>query len=421
MSTFPAQVPTGWFLKISTFGRLLALFAVASCAGSAQEWTRFRGPNGTGISSARDVPVTWTEKDFRWRIPISGESHSQPVIWGEKLFLLTASKDGAERALLCLRKNDGSPLWKKTYPMPTDRPGNKNASFANGSPVVGAERVVASFVSSEHFWVRCFSHSGDEIWQRDLGKFTSQHGHGASPIIHGDHVIVTNDQDAESFILALDLATGKTVWQTPRRAQLSGTSYCTPTVYTGSGLKPAILVSSQPHGISSLDLETGRVNWDSMPFTARAITLPVVAGNLVVASAKNLLTAVRLDETAGGKPGSTAYTLKKAIPYVPVPIYRDGRLYVISDAGVASALEAATGRELWSERIGLEFFSSPVWIDGRIYAASAKGEMVVFAAADEFRLLARNPLGEGTRSTPCVDGDRIYMKTFSHLLCVGGN
>lgn len=415
------QAPTRQISKLCVLFRVVSLWGVLSSVALPQEWTRFRGPNGTGVSVASGIPDTWTEKDFRWSIPIPGESHSQPVVWGESLFLLTATSDGSERSILCLQKKDGRELWKKSYTLPTHRPGNKNASFANGSPAVNAEYVVASMVSSEHFWVRCFSHTGELIWERDLGKFTSQHGHGASPIIHVDRVIVTNDQDEESFILALDLLTGKTIWQTPRRAQLAGTSYSTPTVYTGAGLRPAILVSSQPHGVSSLDLESGRVNWDSAPFTARAITLPVVAGNLVIASAKNLLMAVNLETSAAGKPGTIAYSIKKGIPYVPVPIYRDGRLYIVSDAGVASALEAATGRELWSERIGQEFFSSPVWINGRIFAASSKGEMVVFAAADEFRILGRNPLGEGTRSTPCVDGSRIYMKTFSHLICIGKN
>src|SRR5688572_15571353 len=120
-------------MKMFLRGFSLGLCVAASTAVtvSAQEWTRFRGPNGTGISTAKGVPVTWSEQDFRWRVPIAGDSHSQPVIWGDRIFLTTALQAGRERALLCLNKNDGSEQWMKKYPLPTHRPGNRNAGYAN--------------------------------------------------------------------------------------------------------------------------------------------------------------------------------------------------------------------------------------------------------------------------------------------------
>lgn len=101
------------------------------------------------------------------------------------------------------------------------------------------------------------------------------------------------------------------------------------------------------------------------------------------------------------------------------PVYHEGRVYLVSDSGVATAIEAATGRTLWSERLRAEFFASPVWVEGRLYCASTKGEMLVLSAGEEFRLLARNPMGEGTHSTPCVEGNRLYLRTFNHLVCIG--
>ena len=415
-------------MKIFPRGAFLisSVMALLSTSAAAQEWTRFRGPNGTGISPSKGVPVTWTEQDFRWRVEIPGQSHSQPVIWENKLFVTTSVDAENERRLLCLNKDDGKELWKKSFPLAAHRPGNRNASSANGSPVVDAERVVACFVSRDHFWVRSFDHAGNEQWSRDLGTWQSQHGHGASPIIYEDKVIVTNDQDGESFVIALDAKSGNPVWKTPRRNSRGSAAYGTPCIHPREGAPPEILLSSESHGISSLDPKTGTMNWEAPVYNIRVVASPVVAGDLVIGScgqggnAGNYLAAVRLGGTGDVSATHLAYKLRKATPYVPTPLYLDGRLYVINDLGIASALEASTGREIWSERLRAEFFGSPVLIDGTIYCASTKGEMIVLATGDTFQLLARNPIGEGTHSTPCVDGGRIYVKTFTHLVCVGG-
>jgi len=418
------QVDSPPTMKRFSRGFLLALLTSATftAGGLAQEWTRFRGPNGTGISTSQGVPVTWTEKEFAWRVPIAGMSHSQPVAWGDRVFLLTARDAGKERAILCLRKTDGTELWQQSYVLPMPRLANRNTSYANTSPVVDAERVIACFVSDQHFWVRAFDHAGNNLWSRDLGPFEAQHGHGASPVICDDKVIVCNDQDGESSVVALDLKTGNVVWITPRRS--AAASYGTPTVHTLSDGKTELLFTSQSHGISSLDPKTGAPNWEALVFTKRMVSSPLVAGDLVIGScgqgggAGNALSAVRLGGKGDVSTTHVVYTLKKSTPYVPTPLYLDGRLYLISDAGVASAIDAATGREIWTERLGAEFFSSPVMIDGKIYCATTKGEMIVLATGDTFQEIARNPLGEGTHSTPCVDGGRIIVKTFTHLVCI---
>lgn len=403
----------------------LWIAAPFSMEASAQEWTRFRGPNGTGISTAKGVPVAWTERDFLWRVPIPGESHSQPVIWGDRLFVLTAEDGGTERALLCLRKTDGGQLWARTYPAPADRPGNKNASFANTSAVVDAERVIALFVSKANFWVRAFDHDGKELWSRDLGPFVSQHGHGASPIIYENTVIVTNEQAGPSFVVALDLKSGQTVWSAERLAKRNGAAYGTPIVLSRPGAATELLLASQAHGLSSIDPRTGVLNWEAPVFEKRMVSSPVLAGDLVIGtcgqggSAASVLTAVKLGGKGNVSETHVAYSLRQRMPYVPTSLYRNGRLYTVSDFGIASALDAATGREIWSERLPGEFFASPIWIDGKIYLTSVKGDVFVLKERDTFELLATNPLGEGTHSTPCVDGGRLYVKTFTHLVCVG--
>src|SRR5687767_13837022 len=135
-------------MKITLCRTLLPFLALAfafAAAASAQEWTRFRGPNGTGISKAKGIPVTWTEADFIYRVPVPGESHSQPVIWGNKMFIMTALEGGNQRALVCLDKKNGKELWTKTYAQPAKKGGSKNSGSANTSAVVDAKHVVALF------------------------------------------------------------------------------------------------------------------------------------------------------------------------------------------------------------------------------------------------------------------------------------
>jgi len=413
-----------------TVGAVLILASAAVPAAQAQEWTRFRGPNGTGVSDSKAVPVTWTEKDFRWRVEIPGHSHSQPVIWGEKIFVQSASKDeGKERMLLCLNKADGKELWSKKLTLPTHKPGNKNSGYANGSPAVDADHVFACFVSGDQFLVVAFDHSGKEAWKVDLGPFKSQHGYGASPVIYDGKLIVCNDQDAQGFVIALDLKSGKTVWKCARRAAEQFAAYGTPTILERKGLPTQILTTSFAHGISGLDAKTGELLWEAKVFDKRAVSSPTVVGDLVFGSCGsggggNFVVAVKLGGKGDVTSSHVAYTVKASAPYVPTPVVQGDRIFWISDDGVASCVEAATGRIIWKERVaektGGNYFGSPVLINGKIYFTSNLGEIAVVAAADEFKVLSRNPLGEGSDSTPCVDGDRLYIKTFTHLVCVGG-
>jgi outer membrane protein assembly factor BamB len=408
---------------------LTLLMSFALLAGAeAQEWTRFRGPNGTGVSDSKGIPVTWTEKDFRWRVELAGSSHSQPVIWGNKIFVHSATPDeGRERMLFCLNKEDGKELWSKKLTLPTHKPGNNNSGYANSSPAVDADRVYAVFVAGDQFLVEAFDHSGKQIWKENLGAFESQHGYGASPIVHDGKVIVTNDQDGQSFIVALDVKTGKTVWKCARHAMKQGTAYATPTIFERKGMATQILTSCQAHGLSGLDAKTGALLWEAKVFDKRAVSSPVLVGDLVVGTCGqggggSILAAVKIGGNGDVTSSNVAYSIKQAVPYVPTPIAVGERLYWVSDSGVANCAEASTGKLIWTERIAEKavFFSSPIAIDGKLYIASKSGEVVVFAASDTFKILSRNPLGEGTFGTPCIDGDRMYVRTFTHLVCLGG-
>ena len=170
--------------------------------------------NGTGLDEAGSIPTVWTEKDYNWRVPIPGEGHSQPVIWGEKIFLTSALDEGQKRVAICLSTSNGKILWSKTREMSTHSKHRLN-SFASSTPTVDAKRVYIVFGSPESLVITARSHDGKQEWLRHLGSFKTGHGYGPSPVLFENLVVLANDQDEDSFVIGLDRQTGATVWKTP--------------------------------------------------------------------------------------------------------------------------------------------------------------------------------------------------------------
>lgn len=411
-----------------TFNRqmwwLFCVFSVtASPQVEAQEWTRFRGPNGTGISDAKTIPTQWTERDFNWKVALPGIGHSSPVVWGEKIFLTSTDEAAGKIIVHCHRTLDGVLLWRKDFSV-TPHKKHKFNSYASGTPAVDAERVYVCWNDPSHFPLIALDHDGKQVWERDLGPFLSENGGGNSPIVYRDLVVVANEQDGESFLLAIDAKTGKDRWKTPRRSAKA--AYSTPCVYEAPGQKPLLIFNSQAHGIGAIDPETGKPVWEyASAFDKRSVSSPIVASGLVIGSCGSggggiYAVAVRPGDSATGKKPELAYELRKSAPYVPTGVAVGDLLFLWSDAGILSCLHGATGEVKWQERVGGNYFASPICVDGRLFNASTSGEMVVVEASGHFRELARNPLGEMTHSTPAVAAGRMYIRTLGHLICVGG-
>jgi outer membrane protein assembly factor BamB len=288
---------------------------------------------------------------------------------------------------------------------------------------VDAKRVYAVFSTPASYVITAFDHAGKELWSRDLGAYQSQHGDGASPILFEDLVILGNEQDGESSLIALDRRTGEPRWKTPREP--AEVSYTTPCAYLEEDGRPALLFSSHAHGLASVEARTGTPIWEAKVFDKRTVASPLFAGGLALGTCGSggggsFLVAVR----PGGKGDVTdtrvAYRLTKAMPYVPTPVARGEYLFTWNDLGVVSCAEVSTGKVLWQERAGGNYSGSPILVKDRLFCMSDEGEAVVVSAGKEFKVLARNPLGEGSRSTPAVAGGRLYLRTFSHLISVGG-
>ncbi len=398
---------------------LLLLSSLA--AGPAQEWPRFRGPNGSGISPSKAIPTTWTDKDFNWKLPLPAAGHSSPVLWDDKIFVTTGDDQTKQVSVFCVTANRGQVLWEKSFPF-TPHHKNDYNTFASASPAADQHCVYVCWNSPAHYILMALMHDGQTVWAKDLGPFASQHGGGASPVVYQDKVVLGNEQDGESFLIAVDAATGKTRWQTPRRSK--ETVYSTPCVYEPKDGPPALIFTSHAHGVSAIDPDSGKVLWELADvFDKRVVSSPVLAAGLIVGTCGsggggNYLIAVR----PGGpvKKPEVAYAIRKSAPYVPTSVCVGDRLFLWSDGGLISCVQATSGEVKWQERVGGMFFSSPLWVDGRLFCVSTKGEVVVVGASDRFEVLARNPLGEVTHSTPAVAGGRMYIHTTKSLISVGG-
>ena len=223
---------------------------------------------------------------------------------------------------------------------------------------------------------------------------------------------------ASSSIVAVDRKSGEIRWQTERLSEV--VSYAVPCIYTPPTGDPELICMSTAHGIFSLDPESGEENWAIDVFDKRTVSSPIVVDGLILGTTGsvaggNYVVAVQPEPSP-----ELAYEIRRQAPYVPCPVAKDGLLYLWSDKGIVTCVRAATGEQIWQQRVGGNYSGSPIIAGDHLYCIDEDGVVVVLAAAEEFKLLGKNPLGEGSRSTPAVADHRLYLRTFSHLVSIGG-
>lgn len=406
--------------KIHTRVILLLIASVTLVSeASAQNWPRYRGSNGTGVSELQGLPVEWSEDDYEWVVDLPGIGHSSPSIWGDKLFL-TAGDDEARRMLLCYNALTGEQLWTQTLHLDVDHLHKKNS---NGSctPAVDGERVYVAFADDSQYLVAAYDLEGNQLWINDLGPFETQHGHGQSPMVipELDLVILTNDQMGPSFVVAFNRKTGDEAWRTPRATRK--TAYSTPMLLTLDGQKPQLICSSGAVGIAGIDPETGHQLWASGELPLRSVSSPVYGNGVVIATCGSGGVGrymVAVDPTRSGKVVWERQVPDK-LPYVPTPIVFGPDLYLWSDQGIAVCVDMKTGETVNQKRVaGGTYTSSPVLIDGKLYNVSETGEVVVVAATPELEILGRSQLGDQTHASPAVANNRLYLRGFHRLACL---
>lgn len=404
---------------------LLPLFCLCALSLSAQEWTRFRGPNGTGISNATEIPTSWTRSNYRWIVDLPGSGHSSPVLWGEKLFITCTDDNVGGTILLCYHAKNGQPLWRRNFSYPKT-PQHKFNSFATTTPALDAERVYLTWGNDITCTVLALTHSGENVWERNLGSLQSQHGFGFSPIVVDDKVIVQNEQLGSSSVVAFDAKTGAPQWQTPRKSGIK-TAYSTPCLHTPEGGQPELILTSQAGGVYAISPTDGKELW-RLPdvFAKRTVASPVIGGGLVFGSGGagtkgDGLVAVRIPTAKSRKPELAYEILTRKAPYVPTSVIYQGHIFVVSDIGVASCHDLATGQEKWMKKLEAAggFFGSPVCVNGVIYCISKHGDVAIFNAASSYQAFDTVHLGEESYATPSVANGRMYLRTARKIYCLG--
>ena len=399
------------------------LVSSSTLPAEGPDWPRFRGPNGSCASEATTIPTSWTAEDYNWRVALPGIGYSSPVVRGDRLFVTSAFEEDATQIIQCLKTDDGSPLWKLELTSSTHAKHQFNC-YASSTPALDDRSVYFAWATPEELTlIRLDQEDGSEKWRRDLGAYVSEHAFGSSPIVLGDMVILANEQDGRSSVIALDRASGETRWQSDR--QTKKTAYATPCVYRPEIGPPQLIVNSWGHGISSLDPSTGKLNWEQAVFKYRVVGSPAIAGGLIFGSCGTggvgrQMFAVRPGNAATGARAEVAYELKGSLPYVCTPVAFGNLLFSWFDRGVVTCLDAPSGEIHWQERIGGDYFSSPVRVADRIYCISREGEVVVLAASKTFEELGRIDLKERSNSTPAIADGRMYLRTVSHLMSIGG-
>jgi outer membrane protein assembly factor BamB len=424
-------MPSPCKLRASSRKGLFAVvaFVVLVSVAFAEPWPRFRGPNGQGVSSEIGLPVKWTADGALWKVKLPGSGFSSPVVWGDRVFV-TAFDESAEKGfLLAYSTQDRRELWRREFDLPKYRMNALNSAAAS-TPAVDADRIVVSWAIPSNLQLAAFDHSGKPLWSRDFGPTTCVHGPTITPILVKGLVVFAQEQEQKAVTIsvdsrwvAVDAATGKIKW-TCLRKHSGSNSYSTPCVLDQGG-KTQIIFTSLAHGISAVNAADGTIAWEvADALNARVCSSPVIAGDLVIGTCGEggrglRLTAVRPPKTPDDKPQIAYQFEDSTVTYVPTAVAFRDWLFTVHDNGTISCRNIADGKILWSQKPGGKFYGSPVIADGKLYVMTTDGSVVVLAASDKYELLASNPLGEKTHATPAVSGGKLFLRTFTHLFCVG--
>jgi outer membrane protein assembly factor BamB len=384
--------------------------------GSERHWPRFRGPSGQGLTGLGRLPVEWSNdsSNIAWRSKLAGFGNSSPIVWGDRVFLTSASADGSERFVHCLNVHDGRTVWSKAAPATQPEPSVRDKNgFASATPVTDGERLIAFLGSCG---LLCYDLDGKLLWHYDAMKFDTTHGTGSSPLLYNDLVIFIHDQNrTESVCVALDKNTGKVRWTNKRKRAMT---WSTPVVVRVHDHDELVFAGGET--VKGYDPATGEEIWTLTGPTQEVVPTIVVAGSLLVsASGRNGPT---IGLRPGGKGDVTethlAWRTVRGGPHVPSPIYVAGRLYTVNDFGIATCMDAATGKLIWQDRLRDKFSASPIEAGGLLYFPSETGVTYVLRAGERFDLVAENDLASPVLASPAVAAGKLLLRTADELICI---
>jgi outer membrane protein assembly factor BamB len=427
--------------------------ALVSMQVWADTWATFRGPFARGIADRQDLPADWDIKsgrNVRWKTAIQGQGHSSPVVWEDKLFVTSVSREKPPALVLgdaggialandrvahtwrvsCLNAKDGTLLWSKDLYSGVPRATRHvKSSQANATPATDGRTVVAILGSEGLF---ALDMQGNLRWRADLGVLNpglyrtpdSEWGYASSPIIFENRVIVQVDRHAESYLAAFDLLTGKRVWNVPR---VERPVWSTPTLHT-VGTRTELLVVGGEY-VRGYDARSGQELWRFKDPAEVKMPTPFVADDLIVLAGGyrgRPLYALKTgaqgdisepDDAASGR--FLAWRSEAGGPYTTTPLAYQGVIYAVRDEGILGTYDLKTGETLYRQRTNATHSASPVASDGKVYLAAEGGEVIVLKAGRAFAQAARNNMGETVMATPAIANNTLYIRTAGSVYAIG--
>jgi outer membrane protein assembly factor BamB len=435
---------------------VVAAWALAGAAVSAQNWPSFRGPDASGVADGQPTPLKWdisSGENLLWKTPVPGMAVSSPVVWGDRVFVSTAvsgdpnagiktglygdvkpSNDVSMHSwrLLALDKRTGKILWDRVahegVPKTKRHP---KSSQASATPVTDGRHIVVSFGSEGLY---AYDFDGKLLWTRDLGTLNAgwfydpdyEWGIASSPIIWKNSVIVQCDIQKNSFIAAFDVATGKPLWRTAREEI---PSWSTPTVYERDGRTE--LVTQATGFTRGYDPANGKELWRLSGNSEIAIPTPIIGPNLIIVT--NGYTPIqpiyaikpgasgdislKKDQTSSE---SVAWSMPRGGPYIPTPVIYGDHLYVLAITGVLTSYDVRTGQRIYQQRVGMggSFSASPVAADGKLYISSEDGDVYVVKAGPQYELLASNSIGEVLMASPAISDGTLFFRGLRNVFAI---
>lgn len=398
---------------------ILLLFAT----GFAEEnWPGWRGPRGDGtVHDAPGLPVGFTiTDDTVWKSKIPGTGHASPVIWEDRIFLVSADEKTQARSLICLERETGKVIWSKVVLEAPFEEIHRLNSRASSTPATDGERIFVSFLDGEKMFIAAYDLEGNQLWEKRPGVFSSKHGYCSCPVLWKEKVIINGDHDGEAYIVALDQETGETIWKTERPNKRR--SYCTPIIREIEGRNQLILSGSE--SVASYDPDTGAQHWVIDGPTEQFVASLVYNENLNLLfmtcgfPQKHML-AIRPGGSGNVTKTHIAWRDTAGASYVPSPVAIGDYFLVVADNGVASCFVAETGERLWRERLPGGHSASILAANDLAYFTSDEGIVSVVRPGPEFNVVAQSRIGENVYASPAVYGNQLFIRGEEHLYCIG--
>lgn len=428
-----------WGLALPPWAVVLCLLWVAPISAFAEDWPHWRGINADGISGESEIPLHWDRTTgVAWQVDLPGRGSSTPIVVDGRVIVTSQTGSGPvgrgrgpgqlERAgnsevafqVQAFDGKSGTQLWHHQIDSVGElTPVHSMHNLASPSAISDGERIIVWFGTGQ---LVAYDLDGEVEWQRNLaedyGPFMLQWGHGSSPTLAGDRLILLCDHTPESYLLAVDKRTGQTLWRTHRGSGERG--YSTP-LAIDRGNRFELIVSSND-GIDGYDDTTGKLLWHYPDYNKVPVPMPVFADGILYTSRgynSGPYLALKLGEAAG-ELTEVLWRHETGAPYVSSPLLYEGLIYLASEGGILSVIDPGNGDLVWRTRLGDSFWSSPVGGQGRVYLLGESGETVVIEAGSEYIELARNPLDERSVASPAIADGMIYLRTDRGLWAISG-